>query len=84
MIQPWRARASLRIFSISGPHSCKLAGNQNFVGGADIGAPVDVDVAVFDGLERAVAVEHHHDVVAGHSLGELPPGGDVDRPADRG
>src|SRR5260221_9027955 len=64
------------------PAILQLARDENFVGGADIGAPVDVDARVFDGLERAIAIEHDHDVVSRHAIGQQAPGGDVDGPAD--
>ena len=54
-------RASLRTLSISA-RIPQPARDEDLVGGADIGAPVDMDV-VLDGLERAVAVQHHHHVV---------------------
>ncbi len=51
--------ASLRTRSISAARSAELARDQDFIGRAEISAPVDVDVALLHGLEGAFAVEHH-------------------------
>src|SRR3569833_1338821 len=62
----------------------EIAGNEDFVRSADIGAPIDVDAASVDRLERTIPVEHHDDIVdpVGQALCELTAGRDVNGLSD--
>ena len=85
MIQPLRARASARWRTISVAHRAQVAGHQDLVGGAEVGAPEDVEVGVGQVGEGRAAVEHDDHVVdvAGHALvGEPAAGGDQHGRAD--
>ena len=85
MIQPLRSRAASPGGLDLGGDLGQPPGHQQLVVGAEVGAPVDVEVLVGQALERAGGVQHDHHVVAvlGEAVGgEAAAGGDVDRPAD--
>src|SRR5262245_64339548 len=62
----------------------QVARHENLIFGSDIGAPVDVDLRVADGLERTFPVEHHDDIIdiIGQSLRYLAPGRNMNGPSD--
>ena len=63
MIQPLRPRASARTPRSLGPASASGAGDEQLVGRAEVRAPEDLDAVGIDRAERAVGVEHHHEIV---------------------
>src|SRR5262249_7656481 len=62
----------------------QVARHENLIFGADIGPPVDVDLRVADGLERAFGVEHLDDIIdiIGQSLRYLAAGCNMNGPSD--
>jgi len=66
------------------PDVWQIPGDEDFVLCPDIGAPIDVDRGIPHVFERAIAVQHHHDIVdpVGQSLGKVAAGRDVNGFAD--
>src|SRR5215813_7798730 len=62
----------------------QIARHENLIFSTDVGAPVDIDLRVADGLERAFCVEHHDDIIdiIGQSLRYLAPGRNMNGSSD--
>src|SRR5262249_24559703 len=62
----------------------QIARHENLIFASDVGAPVDVDLRVADGLERTFPIEHDDDIIdiIGQSLRYLTPGRDMNGSSD--
>src|SRR5579863_2971557 len=78
-----RLRLSAHVFDIP-RQLAKISGHEDFVVGAEISAPEDVDLGIADCLERAIRVQHHDHVVdvVRQSLGDFAARRDVNRAPD--